>query len=154
MIYMLLILGLGLLIWKATPAKEAWAGDIRDLIRKVKFTYPFLGDVPEDLIVAISKVESNHDPAALGAAGEIGLMQVKPVTAQWILHKWGFSPVSNLYDPFTNLLTGLLYLNQLAISYGNWDQAIHAYNVGPGNFANGVRNDVYYAKVKMWQVLA
>lgn len=63
--------------------------------------------VPTEIAEAVVQVESNFNPKARGAAGEIGLMQIKPATARGL----GFrGSASKLYDPAVNLEWGMKYL--------------------------------------------
>jgi soluble lytic murein transglycosylase-like protein len=39
------------------------------------------------LVLAIIKTESSFNPLAIGGVGEIGLMQIRPETAEWIAKK-------------------------------------------------------------------
>jgi soluble lytic murein transglycosylase-like protein len=64
-------------------------------------------DIPPALALALVKVESNYNPKATGARGEIGLLQINPKTARAMGYK-GSSKA--LYDPETNLQVGLKYL--------------------------------------------
>jgi Transglycosylase SLT domain len=61
----------------------------------------------------------------LGGAGEIGLMQVKPTTAEML----GFSP-KDLSDPDKNLEIGLTYLRQGMDRYKDPVLAVAGYNAG------------------------
>ncbi|ESR27341.1 lytic transglycosylase domain-containing protein [Lutibaculum baratangense] len=63
--------------------------------------------IPVALARAVVRVESNFNPGVTGAAGEVGLMQIKPATARGI--GYGGS-VKALYDPDTNLRWGMKYL--------------------------------------------
>jgi hypothetical protein len=59
------------------------------------------------LIHAVIKVESDYRPDAIGAAGEIGLMQVRPSTARLL----GFGGTDReLAEPATNIRLGVTYL--------------------------------------------
>jgi soluble lytic murein transglycosylase-like protein len=56
--------------------------------------------VPPALVDAVVRIESRYDPAAVGSVGEIGLMQVRPTTAELL----GFHGTSaELAQPQTNL---------------------------------------------------
>jgi soluble lytic murein transglycosylase-like protein len=63
--------------------------------------------VPVKLAHAVVRIESNYRVNARGAAGEIGLMQIKPATARMM----GYSgSAKGLYDPDTNIKYGMRYL--------------------------------------------
>ena len=65
--------------------------------------------VPVDTAVAVVLQESSFRPNVTGAAGEIGLMQLKCQTARGIGYK---GSCEELYDPDTNLHYGLRYLRK------------------------------------------
>jgi len=77
-------------------------------------------DVPIDTALAVVLQESSFRPNVTGAAGEIGLMQLKCQTARGIGYK---GTCSDLYDPDTNLHYGLRYLrkalNRGSVAYYN-----------------------------------
>ena len=63
--------------------------------------------VPRELVQAIMAVESRFDPTAIGADGEIGLMQIMPGTARML----GFAgAMAELADPEINIAYGTAYL--------------------------------------------
>ena len=63
--------------------------------------------VPVQLAMAIVQIESSFRVKAKGAAGEVGLMQVKPRTARGMGYK---GSVNALYDPEVNIRYGMKYL--------------------------------------------
>jgi soluble lytic murein transglycosylase len=88
------------------------------------------------LIKAVVWRESRFDPKALGSAGEMGLMQIRPITAQeWALANrvQGFQP-EHLWNPPTNLMIGTWYLKKLMSRYLKSDDpvpyALADYNAG------------------------
>ena len=84
--------------------------------------------IPEPLIAAIIKCESDWNHRARSKANARGLMQVLPQTA------WGTFGVrpENLWDPAINISVGTAYLRLLANRYnGNTLNVIAAYNAGP-----------------------
>ncbi len=88
-------------------------------------------------LMAVIQQESKFNPIALGRHGEIGLMQLKPTTAQWILRKeFGEAPsldkvASMLRDPAQNIMMGALYLNHLRSRFPNSGKHyLSAYNMG------------------------
>lgn len=87
-------------------------------------------------VLAVIETESKFDPEALGSFGEIGLMQIKPDTAEWIVEKQGIKLPKNwsLKDPATNIKIGTAYFAYLRESFKKMPlRYIAAYNMGPSN---------------------
>ncbi len=70
-----------------------------------------LYQLPEALIRAVIKVESDYDPRVVSSAGAEGLMQLMPATAQAMR-------VPDSFDPRSNILGGSRYLRVLANRFG------------------------------------
>jgi len=121
----------------------------RAMVESTKSSYPELGHLPTDLVMKMMETESTFNPGARSSAGAIGLMQLKPDTAEWIRRKMGVSdPSSSMLNPEVNVHTGMLYFNYLLNKYkGNTAKALQAYNVGPEKFNQGVRNPDYVRKI-------
>ncbi|MFX5793561.1 transglycosylase SLT domain-containing protein, partial [Acinetobacter baumannii] len=65
--------------------------------------------------VAVIDTESSFRPNARGSHGEIGLMQLKPSTAQWIARRHGlpwWGPAT-LLDPAAIVRLGAAYLSDI-----------------------------------------
>lgn len=85
-----------------------------------------LYQLPEELVRAVIKVESDYDPRAVSSAGAIGLMQLMPETAARM-------QVRDPYDPRENIFGGVRYLRVLAnLMNGDLDLTIASYNAGEG----------------------
>jgi hypothetical protein len=104
------------------------AGNYLPLINQVSGTT----GVPSSILAALVQQESSYNPNAVGSSGEIGLTQISPSLAQ----SMGLSS-SQLLDPLTNLQAGASYLASLFGKFGNWSQALQAYNAGPGAVNSG-----------------
>lgn len=76
------------------------------------------------MVLSLVQTESSGNPSAVSPAGAIGLFQLMPATAA------GLSVNPN--DPAGNIQGGLTYLQQLYNQFGNWNEALEAYNEGPG----------------------
>ncbi len=81
-----------------------------------------------DLVHALIRAESAYNPHAVSPVGAVGLMQVMPATAS----DYGVASVDALFDPSTNLDTGMRHLKRLLDKYGNIGHAVMAYNAGEG----------------------
>lgn len=86
-----------------------------------------------NLVHAVVRAESGYNVDAVSSAGAVGLMQVMPATAS----DYGVDAVDALFDPSTNLDTGMRHLKRLLGKYGSIGQAVMAYNAGEGALARG-----------------
>lgn len=81
--------------------------------------------LPENLLARLLYQESAFNPAARGNAGEIGIAQFMPATAQ----EEGFDP----NNPEQSIDHAATYLRYLAGKTGTWWNGLVAYNWGIGN---------------------
>lgn len=92
--------------------------------------------VPADLVRALIAQESGGNTNAVGKAGEIGLMQVRPDTARAL----GVSDPRLLFDPQVGIDVGVHYLaEQLSRYGGNVPRAVAAYNAGTVKYGTDER---------------
>jgi len=83
--------------------------------------------IPEPLIRAVIRVESDYDPDVVSSCGAQGLMQLMPGTAE----RMG---VKKPFDPRQNILGGTRYLRILANMFeGDIILTIAGYHAGEGN---------------------
>jgi soluble lytic murein transglycosylase len=88
------------------------------------------------LVVSVIQTESSFNPLAKGSFGEIGLMQIKPSTAQWIAAKYNiqWKGAHSLNNPHVNIQLATAYLAYLKNRLGNDNSDfIAAYNSGPSH---------------------
>ena len=101
--------------------------------------------VPEQVLFAVIKSESNFDPNAVSKAGAVGLMQLMPSTFRWLSDDVLGERLDStmIYDPMTNIKYGACMLARLYDYYGNWDTAFAAYNAGIGTVNNWLEDSRY-----------
>jgi hypothetical protein len=86
--------------------------------------------MPPALVDAVVRVESNFEPRALGAVGEIGLMQIRPETAAMLGYR---GDLAGLYEPQVNVAFGVRYLaGAWRLAGGNLCRALMKYRAGHG----------------------
>lgn len=99
------------------------------------------------LVAAIIRVESNYKPDAVSSKGAIGLMQIMPETAKWILTKERFAGVTvqNVgRDPDAAIEIGAWYVRELHRQFqGNRTAVLAAYNAGPGKVRQWLVDSVW-----------
>jgi hypothetical protein len=85
--------------------------------------------LPETLLLAVARGESDFKPRARSSANAYGLMQILwPDTAKHL----GLERLSEVLDPCTNVDAGARYLKELQQRYhGNLYRTLAAYNYGP-----------------------
>jgi soluble lytic murein transglycosylase-like protein len=111
------------------PGVTPFSPQDRDVSRYTRFDEHIrqasaLYQIPEQLVRAVIRVESDYDPRAVSYAGARGLMQLMPDTAERL-------GVKDINDPRENIFGGVRYLRLLANMFnGDLDFTIAAYNAG------------------------
>lgn len=130
------------------PVKKTYAVKVKETnpYKKMVTKYAKEYGVPTRLAHAVVQVESRYNPRARGAAGEVGLMQIKPATARMM----GFRGSSkNLYHPETNIKYGMKYLAKAhQLGGGTVCGTILKYNAGHGAKRMNRISSRYCTKIK------
>ena len=89
--------------------------------------------LPETLLLAVARGESDFETTARSRANAHGVMQILwPTTANHL----GIYRLTELYDPCTNIDAGARYLQELLHRFdGNLHLTLAAYNYGPERIA-------------------
>ncbi|WP_027093968.1 lytic transglycosylase domain-containing protein [Cohnella thermotolerans] len=103
------------------------------------------------LIASIIRVESNYKPEAVSPKGAIGIMQVMPDTAQWILKReknFGTLTMDDIgREPEAGIRVGTWYIQELLRQFdGNLVVSLAAYNAGPGNVREWLKSKKWDGK--------
>lgn len=104
------------------------------------------------IVAAIIKVETNYKPGAQSKKGALGIMQIMPDTAKWVIMKaklpdTSLDQVQN--EIGTNLQIGTWYLKSLENQFGGNEIAmIAAYNAGPTNVKNWLKSGVWDGRLE------
>jgi hypothetical protein len=95
-------------------------------------------DLPETLLLAVARGESDFNATARSKANAHGVMQILwPTTAKHL----GIHRLSELYDPCTNIDAGARYLKELLGRFkGDLHLSLAAYNYGPERIAADTEN--------------
>ena len=111
-------------------------------------------NVPEPIIYATIKTESNFVPDAESSAGALGLMQLMPSTFEWLttsVLKENLTP-QDIIDPQTNIRYGTYMLSWLYKLLGDWETVFAAYNAGIGNVNSWLENELYSQNGKLTHI--
>ncbi len=95
--------------------------------------YSSLYNVDPDLVRAIIYAESKGDPYVVSKTGAEGLMQLMPVTSD-------FMGISNPFDPEENIKAGVKYIAWLLKNSGDYNdtEILWAWNAGPGKLNRNI----------------
>lgn len=96
-------------------------------------------------VMAVISGESSFNPDAIGPVGEIGMMQIRPTTGQWIAKKakipWAGE--ESLRDPVTNIRIGTAYISYLREKFERQGQLyVAAYNMGATSVRRALNKNV------------
>lgn len=96
-------------------------------------------------VMAVISGESSFNPRAMGPVGEIGLMQIRFKTGEWMAKiiglKW--KGEKTLKNPVDNIILGTAYLAWLRQKFENNGQLyLAAYNMGPTSVNKAMKRNV------------
>jgi soluble lytic murein transglycosylase-like protein len=105
------------------------------------------------LVLALIKIESGFQYAAVSPVGARGIMQIMPDTARSLTHsvggKYGIRPAAfrpeALDDPLLNIRLGVYYLHGLKTQFQDLNLTLSAYNFGPAELQNRLDNKLDYS---------
>ncbi len=100
--------------------------------------------VEPSLVYAVMKAESGFDEHAKSRAGAIGLMQLKPSTAEFICGRFNIPfEASRLEEGEYNAILGCTYLKYLIDKFEITETALAAYNAGEGTVSKWLEEKAY-----------
>lgn len=127
------------------------------------------------LIASVINSESRFKIDAVSEKGAVGLMQIKPSTAEWVTKQLvkknvEIQPVSadidvqkimydeetktgELLDPTTNIRIGTFYLDYLLKKFDTVELALCAYNAGEGTVRTWLADEKYSKDGKILDVI-
>lgn len=97
-------------------------------------------------VMAVISGESSFNPLAIGPVGEIGLMQIRPSTGEWMANiiKSSWKGDKTLKNPVENIKLGVAYLSWLRTKFqGHGQLYLAAYNMGAKSVKKAVSKNVY-----------
>ncbi len=97
-------------------------------------------------LMSVIMSESSFRPTVKGPFGEIGLMQLKPATAEWIAKRSGirWRGAKSLKDPVTNIRIGAAYFAFLREYFDSHARLyLAAYNMGQGNVKEALSKKIW-----------
>lgn len=97
----------------------------------------YFQDLDTSMVKALIYTESRYQPEVSSSAGAVGLMQVIPYYHAWRMEKYG---MSDIWDPYTNILVGMDLLDELYQKYGNWYDVLYFYSGGDASYPDLIAN--------------
>lgn len=120
----------GVFVGQQMYIKSAYPLSYEEQIKKYSKEF----DIDPILVASLICRESKYRVKAKSAAGARGLMQIMPDTGEWIAKQLKVDyKLEDLYDPDVNVRFGCWYLEYCLDKFdGRTDEALAAYNAGPG----------------------
>lgn len=101
-------------------------------------------DVEASLIASIINAESKFDSGSISSMGAVGLMQIMPATANFVIEKQNKTNCKiDLFDVNTNLEIGISYVRYLLNKFEDYYTMLCAYNAGEGKVKQWLKDERY-----------
>lgn len=107
------------------PVAERFYGEDLYIFYVAQIHEQYYPDVDPYIALAVIEVESRYQPDVQSSVGAVGLMQLLP---QYHLKRADKYGLNDIWDPYTNIICGMDFLNDLIHTYGTWDRALFGYN--------------------------
>lgn len=137
--------------------RTASDSEMREIVRIVERASARTGVDPL-LLLSVIQVESRFDRTAVSPRGAMGLMQIRPETAESLAAEIGLEWTGDevLFDPEINVLLGALYLGQLQHRFRDLDAALAAFHAGPTRIESRLARSAGFSlryTDRVWSVL-
>lgn len=104
--------------------------------------------LPPEVAEAVAEIESGYQPATVGGVGEIGLMQIRPATAEMLGHQGG---ALGLFDPQINARYAVRYLaDAWRLANGDLCRALMKYRAGHNSERMSALSVEYCRRAKVY----
>ncbi|MFF2483943.1 lytic transglycosylase domain-containing protein [Paenibacillus sp. NPDC058071] len=144
-VFLLLLLGFIAFLFLKSDVVGRWMYPVKfkEDIRASAAVY----EIEPHLVAAIIRTESNYSTGRVSKKGALGLMQIMPDTANWIVKQAGFKQVTDdmlQHRPDVSIEIGSWYLKSLHKQFDqNQIAVIAAYNAGPGKVRKWLDSGVW-----------
>ena len=99
-------------------------------------------DIEKSIIFSVINIESHFNKNVISSKGAVGLMQVMPSTASVVSKEIRLQEF-DLTNPKDNIFIGTCYISKMLDRFENLETALCAYNAGPTNVSNWLKNQEY-----------
>ena len=111
-----------------------------------RYIYEICADenVPVSLVMAMIEHESSFNPEEISSTDDYGLMQINTVNHSSLEEKY---KTADLMNPYQNVFCGIKMIGSYISSYGDYNKALMAYNMGEYGaekaWENGIESTSY-----------
>ena len=105
-------------LWRGLGTASSYAATVQALQPS------YCPSCPLPMVMALIQQESGGNPNAVSPGGDEGLFQINPIN-------FASLGITNPLDPTQSTQAGLTLLQQYYNQFGNWTEALEAYNEGP-----------------------